>query len=342
VEADAVRMTFGKDCGMRNRNRGFTLVELLVVIAIIGILVALLLPAVQAAREAARRMSCSNNVKQLVLALHNYHDVHKALPFGHLYSGIHDGNLTNAAGGSGFGWGYSILAFMEQKQLADQFDPRVCIGVGTNATLMQTFLPGFSCPSDKKPENWDDAAIVRSATASYQAAGTSYDGWTGNAVTATPNLLRYNGLFDRDNCGVRRFRDILDGTSHQLAICETKWDMDNNRRNRSRIFGASDQLTYATGASNALMVNGQWQMNWHALEGNPNPHRTAGSSHPTGAQFGFADGSVHFISETIQHTATPWIDNANAFDQPNGGVNYGLYQRLYSTSDGLVIEGVDF
>ena len=113
---------------MRSRNRGFTLVELLVVIAIIGILVALLLPAVQAAREAARRMSCSNNVKQLALAMHNYHDVHKALPFGHLYRGIHDGNLTDATGGSGFGWGYSILPFIEQQTLADQFDPKLPIG----------------------------------------------------------------------------------------------------------------------------------------------------------------------------------------------------------------------
>ena len=131
---------------MRHRNRGFTLVELLVVIAIIGILVALLLPAVQAAREAARRMSCSNNVKQLTLALHNYHDVHKAFPFGHLYRGIHDGDPVNATGGSGFGWGYSILTFIEQSALFDQFLATQGIGVPPNDLRCRARCPGSVVP----------------------------------------------------------------------------------------------------------------------------------------------------------------------------------------------------
>jgi prepilin-type processing-associated H-X9-DG protein len=145
-------------------------------------------------------------------------------------------------------------------------------------------------------------------------------------------------MFDRDNRGGPvRIADIKDGTSNTLAVAETKWEMDGNLRNRSRIYGATDSTSGASGASNALMVNGRWHMNWTRAEGNPNPHRTASSFHPGGAQFGLADGSVSFISETIQHTAAHWINNANAFDAPNGGVGYGVYQRLYSIKDGLPI-----
>jgi prepilin-type N-terminal cleavage/methylation domain-containing protein len=320
----------------------FTLVELLVVIAIIGILVALLLPAVQAAREAARRMSCGNNLKQIALGLHNYHDTYKEFPYGHLYTGALDGNLTNAEGGTGFGWAWSTLPFVEQGPLFDKFRGTLCIAENTlsqNLTLAQTPLEVFSCPSDNKPPQFNDGAVTNSATSSYQAAGTSYDGWTGNAPSGAPNLLRFNGVFDRDGKGSVNLNDIKDGTTNCFMVCETKWKMDANERNRSRIYGATDNAAYATGATNALMVNGQWQMNWTALEGNPNPHRTASSYHPGGAQFALADASVRFVAETIQHTATPWIDNANAYDRPNQGRGYGLYQRLYSVDDSLPVSG---
>jgi len=318
------------------RSRGFTLVELLVVIAIIGVLVALLLPAVQAAREAARRMKCSNQLKQFGLGMHNYADIHNSFPIGHMFRGGFDGDSADADGGSGFGWGSAILPYIEQGPLYNQFNLSFPITTNTaavrNLPTAQTHLPIFGCPSDLKPRNWTDGQVTNSATSSYKACGTSYDGWQGGAVTAQPNRDRFNGMFDRDNRPPLRFAEITDGTSNQFLIAEARWNQDANGRNRGRIFGATDQNDGAVGASNALMLNGQWQMNWTAAEGNPQPHRTAASNHPAGALFCLADGSVRFVSENIQHTATAW-NASQVFSTPQGQP-YGLYQRLFSTHDG--------
>lgn len=319
----------------------FTLVELLVVIAIIGILVGLLLPAVQAAREAARRMSCSNNIKNIGLALHNYHDTNRKFPYGHLYTGHFDGDPLSAQGGTGWGLFASILPFLEQANQQNRIDFRFPAGeltVTQNRVVCQTPLAIFSCPSDTKPLQFNDGAIPNSATSSYQGAGPSYDGWAGNRLDAAPVTLRFAGLFERSNRGAPYgIRDILDGTTNQFMVAETKWDMDNNRRNRSRIYAGKDIVAFAQGATNCLMINGQWAMNWTQPQGNPQPHRTAGSNHVGGAQFCFADGSVRFVSQNIQHTSTPWINAASAYDRTNNGANYGLYQRLFSVADGHVV-----
>lgn len=319
--------------------RGFTLVELLVVIAIIGVLIALLLPAVQQAREAARRMSCSNNLKNLGLALHNYHDTYKSFPIGHQYQGHFDGNPNSEKGGTGFGWAVGLLEYIEQGNQFDRFDPRYPAGENTitgNRVVCQTPLAIFACPSDTKPDQRTDGAIPDSATSSYQGVGTSYNGWSNHKVNQNANRLRFNGVFGRTNRGFETgFKDIIDGTTNTAMLAETRWDMDNNGRNRSRIYCGKDIVDYAQGATNCLMVNGRWALNWTQPDGNPQPHRTAGSQHPGGAQFCFVDGSVKFISDTIQHTATAW-NSGNPFDRNNGGANYGVYQRMFSIEDKLV------
>ena len=121
---------------MSHRKRGFTLVELLVVIAIIGILIALLLPAVQAAREAARRTQCTNNLKQFGLGMHNYHDTYKTFPYGHDNTGR---RVT---------WFPLILPFIEQQALHDEFDWVANSWFGAQAPACNRDVPGARCPSD--------------------------------------------------------------------------------------------------------------------------------------------------------------------------------------------------
>jgi type II secretory pathway pseudopilin PulG len=229
------------------------LVELLVVIAIIGVLVALLLPAVQQAREAARRMSCSNNLKNIGLALHNYHDIHGKFPIGHQYQGHFDGDPMSAQGGSGFGWATGLLPFIEQGNQFDQFDPAFPAGdssVTRNLEVCQTPLKLFSCPSDTKPDQANEGAIPNAATSSYQGAGTSYNGWSDHTVNQSPARDRFNGVFGRTNrqrmVGIR---DITDGTTNTVMVAEVKWKMDNNKRNRSTIYAAKDIVDHAQGAT---------------------------------------------------------------------------------------------
>jgi prepilin-type processing-associated H-X9-DG protein len=270
--------------------------------------------------------------------MHNYADTHKSFPIGHMWRGIFDGDATDADGGSGFGWGTALLPYIEQGNLYNRFNLSFPITTNTtavpNMTLAQTHLPIFTCPSDQKPKNRTDGQVIDSATSSYKACGTSYDGWQGGVVGANPNRERFNGMFDRDNKPPTRFAEITDGTTNQFMIAEARWRQDEFKRNRGRIFGGTDQTDGAVGATNALCLNGQWQMNWTFEEGNPQPHRTAASEHPGGAQFCLADGSVRFVSETIQHTATAWVNASQVFTTPQGQP-YGLYQRLFSTWDGL-------
>ncbi len=245
----------------RNRQQGFTLVELLVVIAIIGILVALLLPAVQAAREAARRMSCSNNMKQMGVAMHNYHDTYKSLPSGTINAAIQSSraewlaqidqnNLLNHTGHM------LILPFMEQQPLHDAIDFNLASSgfnraggtlVGgwpntannPNQALMKTKIPSYMCPSDRADER---GALTNTRTADYIAdengltnyalcAGGHGNGWPGNQRPWNWYAGRTAFLMDGRRVEYRgafghnsacKFRDIKDGTSNVVMVGEVR------------------------------------------------------------------------------------------------------------------------
>ena len=345
---------------MSSHRRGFTLIELLVVIAIIAILIALLLPAVQQAREAARRTQCKNNLKQIGLALHNYHDTYGVFPIGHQYrpSGV----AANAGGGLGLGWGWSafILPYIDGAPLYNQFDfnqsiADVRLGGGAgpvrNKPLAQTSMPWARCPSSTAPEaNRTGAAadthrIDPQGVTSYKVSAGSFD----NNLSLWPhsNQKRANGLFYRDSrVGIR---DVTDGTSNTIAAGESNWELFGGNGG-PRLYGAVDPNSpgngLTDGQSDKLMSNGEWPLN--PPLGAVGAWRSRGfhSVHEGGAHFLLADGAVRFISENIQHTFRCWdgvaVTNGNnpncasypRFDQDsNAALTLGLYQRLFARND---------
>ncbi len=213
--------------------RAFTLIELLVVIAIIAILIGLLLPAVQKVREAAARMSCTNNLKQIGLALHSYHDSNNMFPSGYV-----DGNTSTTSTpdndvGPGWGWAAMILPYAEQGNVYNQINFSQGVGLGSNTSVSQTPLKMYQCPSDGNQQNftvWPTNVVVahgnyigcngwvecfNNAGGNYQASsdsGGAEDGNTG--VTGAGG----DGLFYRNSHN--RIANVTDGLSNTIIVGE--------------------------------------------------------------------------------------------------------------------------
>ena len=205
------------------RSRGFTLIELLVVIAIIAVLIALLLPAVQSAREAARRMQCVNNLKQMGIALHNYHDALSIFPPGYIAaSKFIDGETDTAPGWS---WASMILPQLDQPPLYSSINVYLPIQAPANTTVDQTILTAFLCPSDQIPSGGTFPVTDGLGNTVATVAPSSYAACTGSDAADVALGLNNdgsgNGLFFR-NSGVR-IAAITDGTSQTIAILERAW-----------------------------------------------------------------------------------------------------------------------
>jgi len=280
--------------------RGFTLVELLVVIAIIGILVALLLPAVQAAREAARRTQCTNHLKQMGLAFHNHHDTFKLLPTGGKVPW--NNNVIDMAGSGpeiainqGVGWAFQILPYFEKSNLH---------ALAPNKTLVGTTqVTEYQCPSRRKNAkhtvngNW---ALMDYASATPADSPNSWDQfWYGETWTVAnlPNLGPYNGAVVRTltkNSPIG-LEQVIDGTSNTLLVGEKRLDIRNYNTgdwhdDQGWIDGWDPDIVRYTGYR--PMKDSRGGVNGYEF----------GSAHSAGINALLCDGSVRFISYTIDPT----------------------------------------
>ncbi|QDU35884.1 Type II secretion system protein G precursor [Maioricimonas rarisocia] len=347
---------------MKKGRRGFTLIELLVVIAIIAILIALLLPAVQQAREAARRSQCKNNLKQIGIALHNYHDTHSVFPPGQIRGrtgGIEYGNAAS--------WGAMILPYMDQGPLYNQLDFNRGLFEDPNKTVIRglSAIPFTICPSDS--DRPGTRAVHGSTTPNYMSSmpGTSYFGNAGafNNWSDSTNPRLSGGFFTTDPALPSDMSRLKDGSSNTIAVGEAS----------ARIWSGGSwlglqqntQTTSAPGSDTACCQD--WFNNFAMypitnkfVSGMERASLRYGSDHDGGAQFLFADGSVRFISENINHILDQtgnttynaaqgagclWsndplgcADGAGAFrDKARLDALMGIWQRLNHKGDGLVV-----
>lgn len=325
------------------RKRGFTLIELLVVIAIIAILVSLLLPAVQQAREAARRTQCKNNLKQIALAMHNYESTYRCFP------GMSSSSVY------GFSVQARVLPYIEQGNLQGliDFDVPLMLGSGgsqilnpIHAPVAASVLPLFLCPSEPESPIFDT-----SNTGTELFAGTNYVVCTGDGTdTNYDPRARTNGMFWQGSAA--RFRDMTDGSSNTLVVAESLMGdksygsglVTNPDRQMARYRGGGlngpgegfnsapgHNPDIATAAAASGNYDGRGRSAWiwgttHNTSFNtymtpnnvlPDVHRNgigwfaSRSMHVGGTQVGLGDGSVRFVSENIDLRTWRALGSAN-------------------------------
>ncbi len=304
----------------RTSARGFTLIELLVVISIIAVLIALLLPAVQSAREAARRMQCTNNLKQVGLAMHNYESANTCFPPG--YFSLKD-PVTFENDGPGWGWAARALGHMEQTALYNSVNFVIGIEFPDNQTARLTTLATFFCPSDAT--RTDTFTVVDSTTNNStpgapicDVASSNYVGsvGTGDPSSLYPYIIddddgppgrdNGNGIFFRNKCVT--IAAITDGTSQTFLAGERSQNLSRATWTGA-VTNAAVPLVALQGGAGFDPEGGGALVLSHTGEGH-GPNSPSGlahgdqywSRHPGGANFLFCDGSVRFIKELVGFT----------------------------------------
>jgi prepilin-type processing-associated H-X9-DG protein/prepilin-type N-terminal cleavage/methylation domain-containing protein len=270
----------------------FTLIELLVVIAIIGLLIGLLLPAVQKVREAAARMQCSNNLKQMGLACHNYHDANRSLPPSYLATGSYSDGATDTA--PGWGWAAFLLPYIEQDNLYRQLNFAQPV---QKSPAIQAVVKTYLCPSDAYPPAAFGVPDAFGTTVA-QAAASSYAACVGGDESETDGPTG-RGVFYRNS--QTRLTDVTDGTSSTVLIGERAWS------NANGIWaGAIPGAVCKRGPSNpcpgtgAAFYPSSTLVQAHGHLNNATSDADGGlddfsSRHTGGSNFVFADGHVVFV-----------------------------------------------
>jgi len=327
---------------------GFTLVEVLVVVAIIGVLFALLLPAVQAARESARRVQCQNRLKQIGLALHDHHAAHSAFPAGGLGDGDPAGDPGNHffdSVGWSWGWQVALLPYLDHGPLYDALDPTYQTldeVVDYDFELLETPLSVFRCPSDDGSPLNEMRPLDTDGETPLEVGRSNYVGNTGTGQygpwpdASNPDFLDPNGLF-QFNRAIRTV-DVSDGLSNTFAVGERRSGFtgapeDSRDWHIAAIWpGISDKSGWEPDGQSAVMGGTQVALanngNWYNDPQQPGWQMLGFSSrHPGGVHILFADGSVHFIGNDVQQA----IEFETRFDYST----YGLYQRQSVRDDGL-------
>ncbi len=350
------RRVFFARSGIGNRRpaRGFSLVELLVVIAIIGVLVAMLLPAVQAAREAARRMECANHLKQIGLALHNYAAAHGGFPPGCIVATVAS-DVSNPAtcfecydtwveashtgvsvAKHGTSWMLAVLPYLEQSSVYIQWDFRRSV-VG-NAVAATIDIPAFYCPSRRGGRQPDDPLMLSDV---WQGGGNDYggcigrrDGWVNkitchhrfvsNTISGTPRT--HSGVF-RPNYATPA-SDIRDGTSNTIMTGEMQRLVPEAGATGKDVYNCTSYDGWAFGGV-ATLFSTATEVRANRSPGGMNNRffESPGSEHPGGAFFGLADGSVRFLSNQIDSDSDPEEKD-----------NTALFPLLGSIADGEVAQ----
>jgi len=295
-----------------SRRSAFTLVELLVVIAIIGVLVALLLPAIQAAREAARRSQCKNNLKQIGLALHNFESARRAFPPGFVSNAA---SINGPGTGPGWGWAAHILPYLEESSL--NIDLKRSITDPIYDQVRKTALPVFRCPSDsvEQPvfpvQNASGAELTQVAFANYVGVGGTFE-VTVFADTGTGVLIRNHSI---------AIKHITDGLSHTIMVGERA----SRQSPQTTWVGAiTDALvppknpSYDDEGPPVLVLTNTGTAADGRVPNNALDHvEDSNSEHPQGVHLMFSDGSVQAINNDIDPNV--WVAlGTRAGEEPNG------------------------